>query len=123
MKQQMKTETVKDNEKGEIGPGAPPPWPVPSLTGKGLAEEEICLLELPSDERRRRACPWLSLDAQSPSERILRNLPRVSPVLKAGSSVRSASPSSKALVTFHRSELSQEGVPSVAVSVPLKGPQ
>lgn len=68
-------------------------------------------------------CPWLSLEAQSPSERILKYLPLMSPVLKAGSSVLSASPSSRALVTFHRSELSQERVHSVAVSVTLKGPQ
>lgn len=51
----MKTETVKDNEKSESRPGALPPRPVPSLTGKGLVEEQICLLELPKDERRCRS--------------------------------------------------------------------
>lgn len=47
----------------------------------------------------------------------------MSPVLKAGSRVLSASPSPRALVTIHRSELSREEVHFEAVSVPLKGPQ
>lgn len=90
----MKTETVKDNEKVKVGLGHCHPGQSHALLVKGWWKSRSACWNCLKMREGAEVCPWLSLEAQSPSERILKYLPLMWQVLKAGSSVLSASPSS-----------------------------
>lgn len=125
-----------DNEKNEIGPGTPPSRPVTFLIGKRRWKNRPASWDhwkVRLERRRRRNTSWLSVDTQSLAGKNLnisfihaasseswKQCPFCYPEL---SRTLSASLSSRVLVTFHRSELSPEGVHSVHVSDTLMGPQ